>query len=99
MPRNVPAAGAFVAAALGMVLAATGVAVAQLRFQGGAHFRGSLRQHMISFVSCSQMHCTLGDRTLRHKAPDGSLAICPAGLNTGADWSGRKPSSRNCHTE
>jgi AraC family transcriptional regulator len=63
----------------------SGVSVVRLRFQGGAHFRASLRQHMISFVSRSRIHCRLGHRALCHEAHDGSLAICPAGLDASAD--------------
>ena len=38
----------------------SGVSVVELRFQGGARFRPSLRQHLISFVSRSRIHCRLG---------------------------------------
>jgi AraC family transcriptional regulator len=29
--------------------------------------------------------CRMADRTLRHEAPAGSLAICPAGIDCAAD--------------
>ena len=63
----------------------SGVSVVQLRYQGGVHFRASLRQHVITFVSRSRIHCKLGDRALCHEAHDGSVAVLPAGLDASAD--------------
>jgi len=62
-----------------------GVSVVQLRYQGAAHFKAMARHHVISFGSSARMHCALADRTLSHNAPDGSLAICPAGIDASAD--------------
>ena len=63
----------------------SGVSVASLEFEGGAHFSGLPRQHLISFVSQTRIRCRLAGETLCHDAHEGSLAICPAGLDTGAD--------------
>ena len=63
----------------------SGVSVVSLRFQGGAHFSACLRQHLVAFVSKTRIRCRLAGRALYHKAHEGSLAICPAGLDTGAD--------------
>ncbi|MGB9203388.1 MAG: AraC family transcriptional regulator [Terriglobales bacterium] len=63
----------------------SGVSVVSLRYQGGAHFRAHLRQHMVAFVSKTRIKCRLAGRALDHKAHEGSLAICPAGLDTSAD--------------
>ncbi|MGY8663649.1 AraC family transcriptional regulator [Bradyrhizobium sp. UFLA05-109] len=63
----------------------SGVSVVSLRYKGGAHFSACLRQHLIAFVSRSRIACRLAGSALYHKAHDGSLAICPAGLDTCAD--------------
>ncbi len=63
----------------------SGVSVVHQHYRGGAHFRASPRQHVISFVSRSRIHCRLGHRALCHEAHDGSLVICLAGLDTGGD--------------
>lgn len=63
----------------------SGVSVLHRRYRGGAHFRVSPRQHVISFVSRSRIQCRLRHRALCHEAHDGSLVICPAGLDTGGD--------------
>jgi AraC family transcriptional regulator len=63
----------------------SGVFVFNLRFRRGAHFSGTPRQHLIWFVSPVRIECRMADRTLRHEAPDGSLAICPAGIDCGAE--------------
>jgi len=63
----------------------SGLSVASLHYEGGAHFSGVLRQHLISFVSQTSIRCWLAGETLSHDAHEGSLAICPAGLDTSAD--------------
>src|SRR5215813_13911693 len=63
----------------------SGVSVMSLRYKGGAHFSACLRQHLIAFVSKTRIKCRLAGRALYHKAHEGSLAICPAGLDTSAD--------------
>lgn len=63
----------------------SGVSVMSLRFQGGAHFTAYLRQHLVAFVSKTRIKCRLAGRALFHKAHEGSLAICPAGLDTSAE--------------
>jgi AraC family transcriptional regulator len=63
----------------------SGVSVVSLRYKGGAHFRAYLRQHLVAFVSKSRIKCRVAGRALHHEAHEGSLAICPAGFDTGAD--------------
>jgi AraC family transcriptional regulator len=63
----------------------SGVSVVNLRYRGSAHFSAYLRQHLVAFVSKTRIKCQLAGRTLDHKAHEGSLAICPAGLDTSAD--------------
>jgi hypothetical protein len=63
----------------------SGVSVLSLRFQGGLHFSAATRQHLIWFQSPVRIGCRMADRTLRHEAPAGSLAICPAGIDCAAD--------------
>ena len=63
----------------------SGVSVVSMRFQGGAHFSACLRQHLVAFISKARIKCRLARSTLHHNAHEGSLAICPAGLDTSAD--------------
>ena len=63
----------------------SGVSVVSLRYKGSAHFSAYLRRHLVAFVSKTQIQCRLAGRTLYHKAHEGSLAICPAGLDTSAE--------------
>jgi AraC family transcriptional regulator len=63
----------------------SGVSVFSLRFHGGLHFSATTQQHLIWFVSPVQADCRIAGRTLRHEAAAGSLAICPAGIDCGAD--------------
>jgi len=63
----------------------SGVSVVSLQYEGGAHFSGLPRQHLISFVSQTRIRCRSAGETLCHSAHEGSLAICPAGLDTSAD--------------
>ena len=63
----------------------SGVAVVSLRYKGSAHFRANLRQHLVAFHSKTRIKCRAAGRALHHNAHEGSLAICPAGLDTSAD--------------
>ena len=55
----------------------SGVAVIGLRFQGGAHFSATPRQHLVWFQTSPQVRfeCRIARRSLRHEPPTGSLAI------------------------
>jgi AraC family transcriptional regulator len=61
----------------------SGIAILNLRFQGGLRFATTPRQHLICFQLSPQMRfdCRLADQRLRHDMPSGSLAICPAGID------------------
>ena len=63
----------------------SGVSVVSLRFQGSAHFSADLRQHLVAFVSKTRIKCRMAGRALYHEAHEGSLAICPAGVDASAD--------------
>jgi AraC family transcriptional regulator len=65
----------------------SGVSVVGMRFQGGAHFDTTTREHLIFFnVSRTVwLECRTVGRTLLHEAPTGSLAILPAGIDSSAD--------------
>src|SRR5215470_10061075 len=71
--------------AIGRAPGESGVSVVSLRYRGSAHFSAHLRQHLIAFVSKTRIKCRLAGRALYHKAQEGSIAICPAGLDTSAD--------------
>jgi AraC family transcriptional regulator len=69
----------------------SGVAVLNVRFQGGMHLAATLRQHLICFQRTDRrlrFECRMADRTLSHEPPLGSLAICPAGIDCSADTDG-----------
>jgi AraC family transcriptional regulator len=63
----------------------SGVSVLSLRFRGGVHFSATPQQHLVWFVSPVRIDCRMGGRALRHEAPAGSRAICPAGIDCAAD--------------
>jgi AraC family transcriptional regulator len=63
----------------------SGLSVISLRFQGGLHFSATPRQHLIWFQSPVHIECRIANHTLRHEAPAGSMAICPAGVDCAAD--------------
>jgi AraC family transcriptional regulator len=71
--------------AAGSAAGESGVSVLSLQFRGGVHFSATTQQHLIWFVSPVRIECRMADRTLRHEAPPGSLAICPAGIDCAAD--------------
>jgi AraC family transcriptional regulator len=64
----------------------SGVSILKVRFQGGAHYSATPRQHLVWFHMSSQARfdCRIGDRTLRHEPMSGALAICPAGVDSAA---------------
>jgi AraC family transcriptional regulator len=68
----------------------SGVSVFSLRFRGGAHFSATLRQHLVWFHLSSQVpfECRIAGRALRHEVSAGSVAICPAGIDSAADAEG-----------
>jgi len=64
----------------------SGLSIGCLRFQGGLHLSGTLRDHLICFqLGQACFDCRIGVRTLHHQPPAGSLAICPAGIDCRAD--------------
>jgi AraC family transcriptional regulator len=63
----------------------SGVSVFRLWFGGGLHFSATTQQHLIWFASPVRIDCRIAGRTLRHEAPAGSLAVCPAGTDCAAD--------------
>ena len=69
----------------GSAVGESGVSVFSLRFHGSMHFSATTQQHLIWFASPVRIDCRIAGRTLRHEAPAGSLAICPAGIDCGAD--------------
>jgi AraC family transcriptional regulator len=71
--------------AVGSAPGESGVSVLSLRFRDGAHFSATTQQHLVWFVSPVRVDCRMAGRTLRHEAPAGSLAICPAGIDCAAD--------------
>jgi AraC family transcriptional regulator len=65
----------------------SGVRVAKVKYCGGAHFTGSLRQHVISFESRGRIDCRIAGKALSHEAPENSLAVLPAGVDAACDRS------------
>jgi AraC family transcriptional regulator len=65
----------------------SGVSVLSMRFRGGAHISATSRQHLIWFQMSPpvRFECRIAGRARRNEAPTGSLAICPAGIDCGAD--------------
>lgn len=68
----------------------SGVSVISVRFRGGAHLSGTLRQHFICFQLSPrvQFECRIAGRAFRHHPMPGSIAICPAGVDWVADGDG-----------
>lgn len=73
--------------AAGSARGESGVSILTMRFQGGAHFSATPRQHLIWFNMSPRAHfdCRIAGKGLRHEPPTGSLAICPAGVESTAD--------------
>ena len=63
----------------------SGVAVSRVYYQNSAHFRASLRAHVVCFSSPCRIHCRAGGEAVTHDAPPGSIAVLPAGLDCTAD--------------
>jgi AraC family transcriptional regulator len=73
------------ALAVGSAPGESGVSVLVVRFRDGAHFSvTSQHHHLVCLVSQVRIECRMAGRTLRHDAPAGSLAICPAGIDARA---------------
>lgn len=63
-----------------------GISIFGACFSGGAHFQGNIRQNIILFpLAQVQFDCRLADKRNTHEPPIGSLALCPAGIDCGAD--------------
>jgi AraC family transcriptional regulator len=58
-----------------------------MRFERGAHFSATTRQHLIFFQLSPRLRldCRMASRTLQHQTETGSLAICPAGIDCSAE--------------
>ncbi len=65
----------------------SGVSVLRMRFERGAHFSATTRQHLIFFQLSPRLRldCRMASRTLQHQTETGSLAICPAGTDCSAE--------------
>ncbi len=77
--------------AAGRVPGESGVSVLQLRFEGGLHLTTTSQRHLICFqqmVQQCRFECRMADRTVSHAPPTGSLAICPAGIDSAANAEG-----------
>src|SRR5262249_37219629 len=60
--------------------------VFKLQFHGGVHFRATPEQHLVWFQFTNvQIECRRAGRSRKQDVPPGSLAICPAGLDCGAE--------------
>jgi AraC family transcriptional regulator len=69
----------------------SGVTVLKVRFRGGMHLAATMRRHLVCFQMMAgqpRFECRMADRALSHAPPDGSLAVCPAGIDCAADTSG-----------
>jgi AraC family transcriptional regulator len=77
--------------AAGCARGESGVTVLNLRFQDGLHLTATLRWDLICFQLMAQecrFECRMADRTVSHSPPTGSLAICPAGIDSAANAEG-----------
>jgi AraC family transcriptional regulator len=63
----------------------SGVQVVKLKYHGGAHFAATLHQHVITFMSEGPTHCRVAGKAFCHEAPEGSLAVLPAGVDAACD--------------
>jgi AraC family transcriptional regulator len=64
----------------------SGISVLRMQFEGGVHFSASPRHHLIWFqLSDVLIECRRAARSSKQRAPAGSLAICPAGIDCAAD--------------
>lgn len=64
----------------------SGVAVFNMQFDGGVHFSATPQQHLVWFqLTDVNIECRRAGRSHMQDAPAGSLVICPAGIDCGAD--------------
>jgi AraC family transcriptional regulator len=65
----------------------SGVSALRMNFQRGAHFSATTQQHLIFFQLSPRLRldCRIANRTLQHQTHTGSLAICPAGIDSCAE--------------
>src|SRR5215468_5842334 len=63
----------------------SGIAVSRVSYRGSAHFKASLRSHVISFSTPCRIHCRWSGEAVTHDAPPGSIAVLPAGLDCAAE--------------
>jgi AraC family transcriptional regulator len=78
--------GLATALAAGSAPGESGISVLSLRFYGGMHFRAIPHRHCVCFqMPQLSIERRMAGRALRHEAPAGSLAICPAGFDCAAD--------------
>lgn len=76
-------------AAAGRAPGESGVSILHARFKQGVHFSGELCQNLILFPNSQiTFDCRLADRRLRHAPRQGSLAVCPTGIDCSADGKG-----------
>ena len=69
----------------------SGVSVLSARFKGAIHISAmSRRRHHVFFSMSDQLRyqCHIAGRSLSHEPPPGSLAVCPAESDYGADADG-----------
>jgi len=78
------------ALAAGSAPGENGVFVFSARFNGAMHLSATPRKHHIYFQRSQQSRfdCHIADQRLFHQPAAGSLAICPAGADCGADSEG-----------
>jgi AraC family transcriptional regulator len=63
----------------------SGVTVSRVYYRTSAHFKASLRAHIVCFSTPCRIHCRAAGEAVTHDAPPGSIAILPAGLDCAAD--------------
>src|SRR5262245_27407443 len=63
----------------------SGVSVCSVSYRGAVHFQATLRTHVVCFSSPGELHCRRAGECVTHDAPEGSLAIHPAGLDCSAE--------------
>ncbi|MBV8567660.1 MAG: helix-turn-helix transcriptional regulator [Methylobacteriaceae bacterium] len=63
----------------------SGVTISRVYYQRSAHFKASLRAHIVCFSSPCRIHCRAAGEAVTHDAPPGSIAVLPAGLDCTAD--------------
>src|SRR5262245_32044270 len=69
----------------------SGISLYRMRFRGGAHFSAIPQRHLIWFKTSSpavRLECRIDGTVLTHEPQEGSLAICPAGIDSGTDGVG-----------